>query len=419
MAISAVKLSIRKPKYSPLEELVFDAERTGDKGVGDAGKFVFKLYRNVNADVLTDPLLITEEGDFDGSEATVSFIVDMRDEDVRKAFIQTIEDGKYKIRSLLGKYYATLELKSDSNINHGGPGVTDIQIVSVSPYEFRTSYLPERLLYQARVARTDLDPIEIETATRNILKNSLRDNELERVLRRAESHILAKLDTDIRVRRVITRPDLDERFKDLYDDHVNLLAVPDGYDEVGRETSYRKTDARYFSNQNLPRVPVIEVERVRAVYLNQVFFEFPKSWIANDRFGNLNLVPVQGTSFIQFANAFRSYGPTAAYGAERLPAYWAVDWTYGMAGLEKDFDEVLRLIAYEAAMEVLTFLGSADKPGIASESRSTGGSSESFSYTQSAVYSLFSADVDYIKKQLPDLISKLRQRIHGPIMVVV
>lgn len=418
MAISAVKLTVLKPKYDPLEELVFNTVRTGDKGTGDAGKFLFKLYRNVAANPSTDPLLITEEGDFDETETTVSFIVDLRDEDVRKAIIQTTESGKFVVRSIIGKFYATLELKSDDSIIDGGPGDVDIQIVAVSPYGFRTSYLPERLLYQARVARTDLDPIEIETATQNILKNSLRDNELERALQRAESYVLGRLDTEIRLRRVITRPDLDDRFQDLYD-NMHHLATPDGYDEIGRATTYKKTDARFFSEQSLPKVPVVQVERIRALYLNQVFFEFPRNWIATDRFGNLNLVPVSGTSFIQFANAFRSYGPTAAYGAERLPSYWAVDWTYGMAGLEKEFDEVLELIAYKAAMEVLTFLGSADKPGIASESRGTGGSNESFSYTQSAVYSLFSADVDHIKKQMPGRISSLRERLHGPIMLVV
>lgn len=396
--------------------MAFDVTRTGDVESADT-EVRLKIYRNLAANPSTDPLLISELQD--ESEKNFSFLLDLGEEENRISFCRTTEGGKFKVRGVIGKYYATIELENNGAVNYGGPGVTDFRIVPISPYEFRTSYLPERLLYQARVTRTDLNPLDIETAVQNILKNSLLDNELKRVLRRAESYILGKLDTAVSPRRVITRPDLDPRFSQFYDNRPNLLAPPDGYDDVGKSLAYRRSDARFFTTMALPKKPVIDVERVRAVYLNQVFFEFPISWSVFDRFGNLNMVPVQGTSFVQFSNAFRAFAPTASFGMNRLPGYWAVDWTYGMTGLEKEFDEVLELIAYKAAMEVLTFLGSADKPGIASESRSTGGSSESFSYTQSAVYSLFSADVDHIKKQMPARISSLRQRIHGMEMFVV
>lgn len=419
MAVDTIKLELFKPKYSPLEELVFDVTRAGTLGSGDGAKFTFKLYRNLNADISTDPLLITDEGDFDADKPTVSFILDLRERDTRESIVRTTENGKFKVRGIIGKFYATVEVKDNSAVKDGGPGTTDIKIVPVSPYEFRTSYLPERLLYNARITRKDLDPIEIETAIQSILKNSLRDNELERALRRAESHILGKLDTAISPRRVITRPDLDSAFKGKYDLRVLYQAPPPGFDEIGREFSYLRTDARAFSTMTIPKVPVIDVERVRAIYLNQVFFEFPKSWTVFDRFGNLNMVPVQGTSSVQFTNAFRAFAPTAAYGAKQLPGYWAIDWTYGLCGLEDEFDDVLELIAYKATAEVLALLGSADKPGIASESRSTGGSSESFAYTQSAIYSLFSADVDFLRKQMPARISSLRQRLHGVELFVV
>lgn len=420
MAVTGLELRVLKPKYDPLEEVVLGITRTGPPGSGDAGKFLLKFYRNLNANPGTDPLLSTSEAAFDASANEVFEVLNLRDEENRIAFVRTIESGKFVVRGLLNdKYYATVEVKDNAAVSAGGPGVADFEIVAISPYGFRTSYLPERLVYRARAARVDLDPLELETELDNILKNSLRDNELERALKRAQSEIEGALDTSLKVRRVITRPDLDPAFSNLYPEGVIYQAPPPGFDEVGREFSYSRTDARHFTTMHIPKLPVIEVERVRAIYLNQVFFEFPRSWEVFDKWGNVNLVPLAGTAFVQFSNAFRSFAPYQAYGADRLPGYWAVDWRYGFTGLEKDFDAILTLVGYQAAMEVLTFLGSADKPGISSESRSTGGSSEAFSFTQSAIYSLFSADVDFIGKQLPKRIDKLRQRIHGPEMFVV
>ena len=424
MAVTSLTATPRKNNYSPLEEVIVDVVHEGVPGSGDGGILVLQVFRDLGLGPGGgDVLVYSVEESFTlvaKDERKTSVVIDLRDRAIRQSFIQTTENGKFVIRGILARFYVAVHVKDDPSVKDEDVKKNRIDIVPVSAYEFRTSYLPERLLYQARLTRMDLSPAEISTDLARVLKNALEDNELKRVLRRAESYISSKLDSAIRPRKLISRPDTDDAFKSLYEaGRLNMLAVPPGYDEIIKTFSYNRTDANFFATRRLPRRPVLSVDRVRALYNNQVVYEFPRAWFNFDRFGSLHLIPTSGADVVQFLNRFPSYTPSLLTARDRLPGYWAIDWTYGMAGNEDEFDEALQLISYVAAEEVLTLLGSADKPGIASESRNTGGSSESISYTQSAVYSLFSADVDFIKKQLPRRIASLRERIHGPDFMVV
>jgi hypothetical protein len=417
LPVASISVLPRKPEYSPLEEVVADVAYEGTPDA--SSQFTVQVKRDLG-NPATDPVLTSADFDF---TKTPQFpvVANFRKKSTRRALIQTEENGKYVVRGVLGDYYLYAFDKNTPAVNGGSPTTSEFEMVPVSPYEFRTSYLPERLLYQARLQRTDIDPIELETETQNVLKNSFQDNELERVLKRAESDVLSKLDTALRPTKIITRPDLDDRFKDKYEvGGLNLRALPPGYDEIGPETYYKATDARFYATNHLPKVPVIEVERVRSILHNRPFFEFPRAWQVFNKYGLLNMVPVSGTDIVQFSNAFTAFSPTFSYTArDRVPGFWAVDWTYGHVGDEDEFDTILQMISYTALQEVVVFIGSADKPGISSESRNTGGTSESFSYTQSAIYALFSSDAEYIGKNMAKWMASLRQRIHGPELMVV
>lgn len=417
MPVATVSVLPRKPEYSPLEEVVADVAYTGTPDA--SSQFTAQVKRDLG-NPATDPVLTSADFNFTTSPQ-FPVVANFRKKSTRRALIQTEESGKYVVRGVLGDYYLYVFDKNTPTVYGGSPATSRFEIVPVSPYEFRTSYLPERLLYQARLQRTNIDPIDLETEVQNVLKNSLQDNELERVLERAEADVLSKLDTEIRPTKVITRPDLDDRFSDKYvSGGMNLKAIPPGYDEIGPEMSYKMTDARFYATNHLPKVPVLEVERVRSILHNRPFFEFPRSWQVFNKYGSLNLVPVSGTDIVQFANAFTAFSPSFSYAArERVPGFWAIDWTYGHVGDEPEFNTILQMIAYTALQEVVVFIGSADKPGISSESRGTGGTSESVSYTQSAIYALFSSDAEYIGKNMKGWMASLRQRIHGVELMVV
>lgn len=418
MAVTALSVAPTKPKFSPVEPIAVTIGRTGDPGTGAGeGTVVLQIFRSLGGNVADDPLCFTETAELSASTKEITALIDLKDEDTRRALIQTTEGGKFVLRGLLGKYYIVAILQSTISlptpIKAGSPSTSKIQIVAISPWRFRTSFLTERVIAAARRAHTDIDPAVLETDTQIFIKNFMTDEELESALKRAESSVMSDLDTWLTPRRVITRPDLDSRFASFYNGQING-AVPPGYQETGRELPYHYSDMKFYGINQIPKAPIIEVERIRCVFASQVIYEFPREWISCDRYGTLNIMPQSGGgSLATFQNAFSSYTMFVSRAGGGLPKYFAVDFVYGLLGNEEYFDTILTMIAYRAAEEVLTFLGSANKPGVSSESRSTGGSSESFSYTQSAIYGFFSADVDYMRKQTPEKIYRIRNWIHG------
>jgi hypothetical protein len=147
---------------------------------------------------------------------------------------------------------------------------------------------------------------------------------------------------------------------------------------------------------------------------------YPQSWLStrqtNDKdigyFRKINIVP-GGSSVVDFTQqaAYSSQLPIWGYGNGTIPNYFTVSYVTGMTQVPRDiFDAVGKL----AAIDAMNVLGDiAIGAGIASQSLSIDGLSQSVNTTQSAENNALSARVRQYAKEMEKGLPALRDRYMG------
>ncbi len=148
------------------------------------------------------------------------------------------------------------------------------------------------------------------------------------------------------------------------------------------EHDYRIGDYMTYAFMQLFKSPVRRVDEVRAVYpLGQTIQVFPQEWIRLEPLhGQIHLVPSRGSLGQIIIGQGGDFLPLIYGGLSYLPNLWQVDYTAGMdpENLPRD---VVEAIAKMAALDVLTVMSDLVRPiGVASESVSIDGLSQSMSY---------------------------------------
>lgn len=141
--------------------------------------------------------------------------------------------------------------------------------------------------------------------------------------------------------------------------------------------------------------------------------EFPLEWLSHsvsteeDLLGrNLHIVPAGGATPLTQSVVFVGITPNAGFlGVQSIPDYWDVKYVTGFGKMPETIRDVVGKLASMAIFAVLgdILLGA----GIASQSLSLDGFSQSIATTQSAENSAFSARIRQyakeLKRELPDL----------------
>ena len=192
---------------------------------------------------------------------------------------------------------------------------------------------------------------------------------------------------------------------------------------TGEQHDYIRNDYMNWGFIQLEHNPVKEVKGIRMMYGNRPSMEIPLDWVKLDKLtGQITLFPVAGS-----ANSLIIGQTGLLYGFQSqwdyAPMLWEVDYVAGID--EKDpsmpFAMLKEAISKRAACGILNVWGDLIiGAGIASQSVSIDGISQSIGTTQSAMYGGASARIQAYTDDLKnDLIPALRQKFGGIRMTVI
>lgn len=191
----------------------------------------------------------------------------------------------------------------------------------------------------------------------------------------------------------------------------------------GEQHDYIRSDYQNWGFMQLHHNPVKEVKGVRMMYGNRPSVEIPLDWIKLDKLtGQIHIFPSEGSAgSLIIGNTGLLYGFHGAW--QFAPQLWQVDY---VAGFDEN-DKLLPLqlliegIYKRAAMGILNVWGDLILgAGIASQSVSIDGVSQSIGTTQSAMFGGASARVNEYSKDIEErILPALKQKFSGIRMVVV
>lgn len=188
---------------------------------------------------------------------------------------------------------------------------------------------------------------------------------------------------------------------------------------VDESHDYDRNDYMNWGYIQLFKRPVQKVTRLQLMYGTRPSFEVPLDWLKIDKMGGkIQMFPSSGNS-----NALIINQSGVIFGLNQVwsyaPQMWSVDYEAGMTA--KDIPPELKELIYkQATCNIMTVWGDLILgAGIASQSISIDGLSQSIGTTQSAMYGGASARVDSYRQDIDRLIGVLRMKLDTPRMVVL
>lgn len=172
------------------------------------------------------------------------------------------------------------------------------------------------------------------------------------------------------------------------------------WDRVVDAVTYARPAAGHWINFRMPYFPIIEFYTLYGKVSNVRIVDIALEWIeTHERGGFVELVPFNqevAFNFIGLLYAGSLNNPIP------IPNFWNFD---ALVGFRDTPSALIELIGKYAAINALTLVGQAFRPGIGSQSVSRDGVSESVSYLTSGMYGIFSATIktyqEWIDKNLP------------------
>lgn len=204
----------------------------------------------------------------------------------------------------------------------------------------------------------------------------------------------------------------------------NLLDITISDLDVEKEShDYIRNDYENWGYMQLSHNPVKEVKGLRLMYGNRPSIDIPLDWIKlNKLTGQINLFPAAGSASNLIIGqtgmlfGFQNYWDYA-------PELWEVDYEAGIDKNDKTMPlDLLKEAVYKrASCGILNVWGDLIiGAGIASQSVSLDGVSQSIGTTQSAMFGGASARVDNYTKDINEtLLPALRQKFGGLRMIVL
>lgn len=165
--------------------------------------------------------------------------------------------------------------------------------------------------------------------------------------------------------------------------------------------------------------PIISLEAVRLVLPGaEVVENFPAEWFQiMEEAGQIQLIPGVGTAGTVLLGANGAYIPLIYGNARFIPQAFRIDYTAGFTEVPSEIVDVIGKIASFGPLNIAgDLLGGA---GIASQSLSIDGLSQSFNTTSSATNAGYGARLTQYEKELKRVIPALKQYYGGLRMKIV
>lgn len=206
------------------------------------------------------------------------------------------------------------------------------------------------------------------------------DDLIEEDIRAAINEMERRLQIDIWKRKVITRPNVTAP--------TAVLGVD--YDIADDPMDYEAESFYALGYLRLRRWPIISVEKVELRFPGEVsLLVYPKEWLRiNHKAGQINIFAISGVSSPVIIGREGGFLPLLSGGLQRaaVPQLFYVDYTSGIDATSESnlpyYQDLMLAIQRLAAANVLEVLGRGRHPGVASESLSEDGQSESSSYAR-------------------------------------
>lgn len=176
---------------------------------------------------------------------------------------------------------------------------------------------------------------------------------------------------------------------------------------------YEIREYREFCYIQLYQYPVISVTSVVASYAGQDIMTFPSEWIQVYReSGQVQLVPTTGSlSQVLLGQGSGVLLPLITQRLSQMPHLFKVTYQAGFETVPENIGDIL---AMKACMGILNVMGDILLgAGIASQSISIDGLSQSIGTTQSAENSAYSARVRQYEREIKHQLPKLKQYYKG------
>jgi len=193
------------------------------------------------------------------------------------------------------------------------------------------------------------------------------------------------------------------------------LMIPIQPTSIQETHDYYIDEYQQFCYLQLYQYPVISVESLVASYAGQEIMTFPADWIRiYKQTGQLQLVPTTGSlSQVLLGAGSGVLLPLITARLSNMPHLFNVTYTAGFAEGQVPGD-IVDMIAMKACIGLLNILGDILLgAGIASQSLSIDGLSESINTTQSAENSAYSARIRQYERQIKAQLPNLRARYKG------
>lgn len=198
---------------------------------------------------------------------------------------------------------------------------------------------------------------------------------------------------------------------------------------VDEPHDYLASDYMNWSYIKLWKRPVLSVEKLELWYGNQKMYEIPQEWIQLDvQHGAIQLFPTSGiTSGLIITAGGSLFLPLVQGNFGYAPQMWRVSYTAGMnepqgdVFQQTDIHPNLREVIYKkACIGILGVWGDLIiGAGIASQSISIDGLSQSINTTQSPMFGGASARIKQLEEDINNMLPGLRAYYGGIDMVVI
>jgi hypothetical protein len=190
--------------------------------------------------------------------------------------------------------------------------------------------------------------------------------------------------------------------------------VNSDFDEKVDAVTYQAPAAGHWLNFRMPYFPVQYFNALYGKVSNVRIVDIALEWIeVNSAGGFVELVPFNQELAYNFIGLM---WVGQIRGNIPLPNFWNFD---ALVGMKETAPAVIELIAKKAAIDALTLIGQAFRPGVSGQSISRDGVSESVSYLSSGMYGIFSGVIKTYTEWMDKNLPMLRGAYKGVNMLVV
>lgn len=193
-----------------------------------------------------------------------------------------------------------------------------------------------------------------------------------------------------------------------------LFTDPDYDFIVGPLTYYPPRAGGEWVDIQTPYPQILRIDSLFGSIANTRVIDIDLDWIqAYPQGGLIQLVPFNQTIAFDFLGLI---WVNALRGSAAIPNFWHFNFMVGLRDCPPDLQE---LIAKKAAMDALTMLGAALRPGVGSTSLGRDGVSQSVSYTTQMKYGPYTGAITAFKEWIDENLVKYRGKYRGATLVVV